>query len=158
MIRTNAKAFSLVEMMVTTVIVIAVIGSLHSLLSSGRMSWGAYENKIAVQRDTRQTLAWLTRDLREASGVSVTQDANSATISFSKSDVGSVSYAWANSGADANRILRTFQAATAIIASNISALSFTTTANSVVVDVTASKTDSTGRTASIQLIEKIALR
>ena len=158
MILKNSRAISMVEIMVTTVIITLIIGSLHSLLSSGRMSWGSYENKLAVQRDARQALSRLSRDLREASGVSVTQDSGNATISFTKSDLGSVSYAWTNSGSDAKKLLRTFQSVSTTIATNISAISYTATASSVLVNVTASKTDTSGKTATFQLVEKIALR
>src|SRR3989338_6074344 len=122
------NAVTFVEMIVATAIFTVMMGVLFELFSSGKVFWTTHENKITVQRETRQALDRMSRELREAGDIGdivIAQDADNATISFPRVDMGNVTYQWANTGADANKILRTYQSATTIVASNISALSFT---------------------------------
>ena len=151
------NGISLVEAMMTTLIIAVAIGAFHTILNSSGMSLRTYESKITSQREARQSLLRMTKELREASGISITQDANSATLSFTR-EGSAISYQWANSGPSAYRLLRYEGVIPAVVASNISALSFTDNTDAVTVNVTASKTAYGGKTSSFNLVERIALR
>ncbi len=158
MILHRKKAFTLVEMMISTAIFAALIGALYTVFASGKFSWASFENKVIVQREVRQALSKMNKELREASGISLNQYAGNTTLNFTKGALGTVTYQWSNTGSDANAILRTNQSATTIIAHNISLLSFTSDASSITIDITALKGLWGGAVNSYHLKQKIALR
>ena len=154
----NNSGISLVEMMVTVAIFAVLVGALYSGFSAGSISWRTYENNIATQREARQALLNMRRELREASGISITQDSDSATISFTRTDVGGVTYSWSTTGGDANKIIRQFGGVDTVLANSISALSFTSDATSVTINITATKSSTGGQPGTFNLVEKVALR
>jgi len=158
MILRQKSALTLVEMMISTLIFTAVVASLYTLFSSGKFSWATYENRIIVQREARQALARMGKELREASGIAITQSAGNTTLNFTREDQGAVVYQWNDTGADANRILRTLDGTTTILANSISLLSFASDATSITIDITATKALWGGGASSFHLKQKVALR
>lgn len=156
--RANDRGISLVEVMVTVAILTVLIAALYAGFSSGHISWRTYENNITTQREARQALLNMKKELREASGITITQDADSATISFTRLDVGNITYSWNSAGNDANRIIRQLNGANTILANSISALSFTSNANSITINITATKSSAGGGQGWFTLTEKVALR
>ncbi len=153
----NAGGFTLVEMLFSLMIFIIIVGGLYTAFNSGSRAWSKYQNNITLQRDARGALTVMTKDMREATGLSITQNATSAAVSFSTS-LGSVSYSWTTTGGNANKIIRVNGAMTRTIANNISALAFTDSTSAVLVDITASKPQTTDQVSNFRLREKIAKR
>ncbi|MFH1360811.1 MAG: hypothetical protein ABIJ41_07265 [Candidatus Omnitrophota bacterium] len=151
----NNFGFSLVEVLFTVAIIIFVVSLLYSSFSTGNLSWQQYQCSTEVQRQARQALVTLARELREAENFSiVTQDANNVEVNFSRDGYGAITFAWATSGAQANQILRNDN----VIAHDISALSFIDNTTSVTINVTASATPPNGNPISLNLKKKVTLR
>lgn len=155
----NQKGLTFIETVIAVAIFTVMIGSLFEVFSLGKMFWVTQENKITVQREVRQALTRMGKELREASNVVIAQGATSATISFTRQDVGDIVYQWSSAGGNAQKILRTLNAGTStIVADNISLVSASNDSASVTLRVKASKNYKGGRIVSYELEEKVALR
>ena len=152
------SGFTLVEILISSVIFAMLVGALYSVFSVGNAAWVKYDCSIATQRQARQALSQMTKELREASSISITQTTDNATISFYRSGVGSISYIWNATGTNAKRILRSYSAIPTIVAEDISALAFTDHSNAVTIELTSAKQAPTGGTLEFSLKEKVALR
>ena len=152
------NALTLVEVMITTLILAVAIGAIYSSLSTGNVSWQKYTNKMATQTKARLALEKMSKELREGSSISISQTATSASISFTRLGIGTITYSWTNTGGNANKILRTFGVVPTVLADYISALSFTNDAQSVTINITATKASALGASDSFSLKEKIAMR
>ena len=149
------RAFTFIEMMVSMLIFIIAIGLFHMSYSTGNISFRETEAKINAQRAARQAMENMVRELRGATNVAITQDSDSAQISFAYDSYGTIVFAWSNTGSSANQILRN---SVKIIGHSISALSFTDNADAITIDLTATETTLQGESISSHLKEKVALR
>ncbi len=154
----NEKAVTLIELMVATLIFSFLVAGIYAAFLAGNRSWSTHENNVALQRDARGALWVMVPDLREAKSVVITQSSGNTAISFTTLTLGSVSYAWSNTGASANQIIRTVGSNTRILARNISAMAFTDLSSAILVDITSTRSDSLGKSANFNLKEKIAYR
>ena len=155
----NTKAMSLVEILMAVSIFTVVIAGLYSAFSVGNRSWKVYSATIMFQEETRRAFFSMVNELREAKNIFITKDSNSLTINFFKPSMGIVSYAWSNSGNNANKIVRQQDSKTRVLANNISLLSFDYPTNSaIIVDVTATITPIQGEETNFHLKGKVALR
>lgn len=155
----NKKAISLVEILVATLIFTVILAGLYTAFATGNQSWNKYENNITLQRAARGALTSMSKELREASNITITQDSSSATISFNRPKISSsISYTWTTTGIDANRIIRSDSTTTKVLGQNISALSFTDFTNAIEINITANKTQTAGPVSSFNLKEKVAIR
>ena len=152
------RGISMVEFLVGVLIFSIMMTGVYTAFQAGNRSWSTYENNVALQRDARGAILVMVPELREASGVTITQSSGNTTISFSTDTLGAISYAWSNSGGSANKIIRTVGASTRTLASNISALSFTNLTTAILIDLTSTRTPTMGAAASFSLKEKVVLR
>lgn len=154
----NRKGFVLTEILIAMAIFVFIAGGIFTTFYAGNVSYQSHDASVSAQSQVRLTLETMGRDLRVAQGISLTQDSNSVALSFTKSGEGNVSYAWANSGSNANQIVRTTDSATRIIARDVTALSLVNSASNVEIDVTASIQNSLGETVDYSLTNKLAKR
>lgn len=155
------SGFSLAEMIITTLLVIFIFAALHTSFLGGNSTWQTYNGKVRVQNDARNALLFMTKELRQGSGITVTQDTNNTTVNFTREAGGAASFSWSTSGSDANRIIFQTQSGSRIIANNVSALSFNyndTEPKWILVTIAATKQMPRGNMASFSLKEKVALR
>lgn len=154
----NPKALTFIEVIFAVAIFTIMIGSLFEVFSLGKMFWVTQENKITVQREVRQALTRMAKELREGSNVNVVPGVSSITVTFTRQDVGDITYQWSSTGSNAQKILRTLNGNTSIVADNISLISASHDSNSVTVRVRATKNYKGGRVVTYELEEKVALR
>ena len=153
------KGFSMVEIMVVTAIFALMVSGLLTSLAVGNRSWQNSENGVAIVRDARNALWVMSKDLRKGSGSTLTQSASAVTLVFSTPSEGSVTYSWANSGANTNQLIRTTATRTRILANKISALSFTDQSTSMKINLTVTRTpDAGGSSSNMSLVEEVAYR
>ncbi len=155
--RTNG-GFSMVEMLVVVGIFTMLMAGLFTGLAAGNASWQASENGVAIQRDARNALWAMTKDLRKASAAVITQSSGSATLVFTHPTDGSVTYTWSNSGANAQKLIRQMTASSRTLASNISALTFTNQTTSILISMTVTRSPTVGPSASLTLSQEVAYR
>ena len=87
----NQKGFSLIEMMVVVVILGLIVLGLVTFFTGGAKSWVAGQSQLEAQRNARQAMDIMVREIIE--GNSITSGSNAASItinylaSFGKSSV-----------------------------------------------------------------------
>ena len=74
----NEKGFSLIEMMVVVVILGLIVLGLVTFFTGGTKSWVAGQYQLAAQRNARQAVDRMVREIRE--GKSITSDSNATKI------------------------------------------------------------------------------
>jgi len=154
----NNRGLSLVEILVSMLILAMLMGVVYTGFSAGYMSWQTYQSNIITQQQVRKVFETLKRDLREASNISITQDGTNTNLSFSKTSGDSIDYTWTNTGDDANQVIREVNGSGTPIANSISAFTLTDNTTSVTVTISATKSSATGQDGAFSLKEKIALR
>lgn len=157
---TNTQATSFTEILITITIFTIIFGAILGSLDSGNMLGDNYDDNIAVQREVHKALLAMSKELREANNVSVLQDANNASINFSRPVIGNISFSWSTTGGNANRIIRQDPTSSRILANDISSLSFANTDLSVevIINVTAAKTSLQGNSIDFTSTKKVMLR
>ena len=87
----NKKGFSLIEMMVVVVILGLVVLALVTFFTGGTISWVAGQSQLKAQREARQAIDRMVREIREGNSIESGSNATSITInylaSFGKSSV-----------------------------------------------------------------------
>jgi len=68
------KAFTLIELMIAMVIFSIILGAIYSVLNMGRTSYYTGDAQIAVQQEARKAMDKMTREIREASSVNLSDD------------------------------------------------------------------------------------
>lgn len=74
----NQKGFTLIELMVVVVILSLIILGLVTLFTGGARSWIAGQSQLKAQREARQTMDWMVKEIRvgkeivDGSDISVT--------------------------------------------------------------------------------------
>ena len=156
----NTKAITFVEMMVATAIFTLVVGGLYATFMVGNRSWATYGNSVILQGEARRALMAMTKELREAKNILITKNpAGGIAINFNRPPVGVVSYAWNNTGNNANKIIRLNESHTRVLANHISSLSFSYLKNNaILIDITATRKPTIGQATNFNLKEKVALR
>ncbi len=160
MSKMNNKGFSIVEVMIVTVIFMMMVGGLFTALEAGSRSWQASENGVAIVRDARNAMWAMSKDLRKASGGAVTQvNGVSTSLMFVHPTDGSVTYSWVISGGNAKKLIRQTATTSRTLATNVLNLHFTPQATSIKVDLTVSRTpDSGGPSSSMNLVQAVTYR
>ena len=67
----TTKAFTLIELMIAMAIFSIILGAIYSVLSMGRTSYYTGDIQIAVQQEARKAMDKMTREIREASSVNL---------------------------------------------------------------------------------------
>ena len=75
----NKKGFSLIEMMVVVVILGLVVLALVTFFTGGTISWMAGQSQLKAQREARQAIDRMVREIREAKNITTGLD-NSITV------------------------------------------------------------------------------
>lgn len=70
----NKKGFSLIELMVVITILGFVILGLVSFFTGGTRSWIAGQSQLTAQRNARQAMDQMVRELRHSDGLIISQD------------------------------------------------------------------------------------
>src|SRR3989338_7485120 len=134
---TSKKGFGITELMMSTAVFGFIMAGLCSMCYVGSVSWQSQSANANAQGQLRNALDVLCRDFRAGSGLAITQQTSSNVgFTFSKSGEGTVTYSWTNTGASANRLLRTTATGTRIVARDVSAITLTNNAADVLIDVT----------------------
>ncbi len=154
---TSNNGFSLLEMMVSIGIFSIISAGIFSVFYVGNISWSLQDANVNVQSQARRTVSKLSRDLRIASGLTITQDADNVDVSFSKSG-SAITYAWTtDAGSTRHQIVRAVDGVSIVTAQNITALSLTETATDIKINVTASDV-ARGKTLEYTLVGNVAKR
>jgi len=162
------KGFTLLEALVTILIFSFIIVGIFGLLYYARSNYDTGLASLNLQRQARQGMSWLSREIRQASWASLPTNAVNA-ITFNTPDANSVNYAVINtvvSGQTLWQLRRTCPAsADEIRANDITGLTFSKNSGLGVqigtVTVQASKTFSSGgtaRTLTFSLSEQVEVR
>ncbi len=117
----NNKGLTLIEMMVVLAVLSIIILGLVSLFSGGIRSWVSGQNQLKAQREARQVMDRMVREIREARYVDDGTYINSSNISeiffFNPNKNQHITYSY--SGAD-----KEIKEGSASLLKNVSAFSF----------------------------------
>jgi len=89
----NQKGFSLIEMMVVVVILGVIVLALVTFFTGGTKSWVAGQSQLAAQRNARQAMDRMVREIREASDIRASST-SSKKISFNTPWSTNLEYSW----------------------------------------------------------------
>lgn len=78
----NQKGFSLIEMMVVVVILGLIVLGLVTFFTGGTKSWVAGQSQLKAQREARQAMDRMVREIREGNSFTISTDNKSITISY----------------------------------------------------------------------------
>lgn len=95
------RGFSLIEMMVVVVILGLIVLGLVTFFTGGAKSWVAGQSQLAAQRNARQAMDRMVREIREAKLVESSSGENYIEVSFPDSFAKSnVTYSWSGTPGD----------------------------------------------------------
>ena len=155
----NTKSFTLVEILVSVSIFTFLIAAVYTTFLVGNRSWATSSAKVALQREIRWALFGMTKELREAKDIFITNDMTSTKLTFRRPAVGQVSFTFNSIGNDANKIIREDESKKRVLARDISSLAFTyLTTDAIIVEITATKKPVFGPEIKLQLKEKVVIR
>lgn len=125
----NQKGFSLIEMMVVVVILGIIVLGLVTFFTGGTKSWVAGQSQLIAQRNARQAIDVMVREIREGKNItsgteiSVTVSVPSFDVDGSIDSYNDVNYSWPGNAWDPiNRIV---SSGTNTLISNVQSLAFT---------------------------------
>jgi len=78
----NQRGFSLIEMMVVVVILGLITLGLVTFFTGGTKSWVAGQSQLEAQRNARQAMDRMVREIREGNNFTIGPSNNSVTISY----------------------------------------------------------------------------
>jgi prepilin-type N-terminal cleavage/methylation domain-containing protein len=78
----NQKGFSLIELMVVVVILSLMVLGLVTFFTGGARSWIAGQSQLQAQREARQAMDQMVREIREGSVIASSSNATSITINY----------------------------------------------------------------------------
>jgi len=82
----NQKGFSLIEMMVVVVILGLIVLGLVTFFTGGTKSWVAGQSQLKAQREARQAMDRMVREIREGNNVVTGSDDSSITVNIPNFD------------------------------------------------------------------------
>jgi prepilin-type N-terminal cleavage/methylation domain-containing protein len=89
----NKNGFSLIEMMVAVAILGVIVLGLVTFFTGGTKSWVAGQSQLAAQRNARQAMDIMVREIREASDI-IASSTSSKKISFNTPWSTNLEYSW----------------------------------------------------------------
>jgi len=89
----NQKGFSLIEMMVVVVILGLIVLGLVTFFTGGTKSWVAGQYQLAAQRNARQAMDRMVREIRDASDI-IANSTTSKEINFNTPWNSNLNYSW----------------------------------------------------------------
>jgi len=78
----NQKGFSLIEMMVVVVILGLIVLGLVTFFTGGAKSWVAGQSQLTAQRNARQAMDRMVREIREGENVKTGSDDDTIVVSI----------------------------------------------------------------------------
>ena len=87
------KGFSLIEMMVVVVILGLIVLGLVTFFTGGAKSWVAGQSQLTAQRNARQAMDIMVREIREASDI-IDTSTSSKEINFNTPGSNNLKYSW----------------------------------------------------------------
>jgi len=101
----NRKGFSLIEMMVVVVILGLIVLGLVTFFTGGAKSWVAGQSQLKAQREARQAIDRMVREIREGKNTVSGSSGDTIIINFPSAFVkNDVTYSW--SGNPSNIVYR----------------------------------------------------
>ena len=79
---TNKRGFSLIEMMVVVVILGLIVLGLVTFFTGGAKSWVAGQSQLTAQRNARQAVDRMVREIREGENVKTDSDDDTIVVSI----------------------------------------------------------------------------
>jgi prepilin-type N-terminal cleavage/methylation domain-containing protein len=162
--RHNGHAgITLTEMMVAMAIFTVLTAGIYSALYIGNISWAVQDISVNVHDQARRAIGKLTRDLRVGRGVTINEtvapEGTTIDVYFSRTGEGNITYDWTTVEGDTqNQLIRTDDDGAVIVAQDISALSFTETANDIKINLTVSAQTNQNQTVNYSIVGNIARR
>ncbi|MFH0856213.1 MAG: prepilin-type N-terminal cleavage/methylation domain-containing protein [Candidatus Omnitrophota bacterium] len=160
--RNSAAGFTLVEVLVTSVILAVLVTALFLVLNLGQSSWTNADTGIQLRQEIARALMFMSQELKQTSAakIDLTLNSSAGSISFRiPQDPDGDGYVVDASGNidwspeinyslnSSGQVLREYGGVTSIIANNISSLAFTRILSEVLqIDLTASRVSNTGVT------------
>jgi len=89
----NQKGFSLIEMMVVVVILGLIVLGLVTFFTGGTKSWVAGQYQLTAQRNARQAMDRMVREIREASNI-IANSTSSKVIFKTPWNTDNLDYSW----------------------------------------------------------------
>ena len=124
----NQKGFSLIEMMVVVVVLGVIVLGLVTFFTGGTKSWVSGQYQLTAQRNARQAMDRMVREIREGNNFAIGASNDSVTISYLSSfDKGPVTYKLSGTV-----IEREVNSVSSPLINNVKTLSFTSTDSSKV--------------------------
>ena len=99
----NQKGFSLIEMMVVVAVLGVIVLGLVTFFTGGTKSWVSGQYQLTAQRNARQAMDRMVREIREASDI-IASSTSSIEINFNTPWSTDMKYSW--SGDEWDPILR----------------------------------------------------
>ena len=78
----NQKGFSLIEMMVVVVILGLIVLGLVTFFTGGAKSWVAGQSQLKAQREARQAIDRMVREIREGKNIISSSDGDTIVVSI----------------------------------------------------------------------------
>ena len=124
----NQKGFSLIEMMVVVVVLGVIVLGLVTFFTGGTKSWVSGQYQLTAQRNARQAMDRMVREIREGNNFAIGAGNDSVTISYLSSfDKDPVTYKLSGTV-----IEREVNSVSSPLINNVKTLSFTSTDSSKV--------------------------
>ena len=104
----NKKGFSLIEMMVVVVILGLIVLGLVTFFTGGTKSWVAGQSQLKAQREARQAMDRMVREIRHGESISAGSNTSITVVipAFEGAAEYNVTYSWSdNPWAPINRIV-----------------------------------------------------
>lgn len=99
----NQKSFSLIEMMIVVAVLGVIVLGLVTFFTGGTKSWVSGQYQLTAQRNARQAMDRMVREIREASEI-IASSTSSKEINFNTPWNTDLKYSW--SGDEGDPILR----------------------------------------------------
>lgn len=99
----NQKGFSLIEMMIVIAVLGVIVLGLVTFFTGGTKSWVSGQYQLTAQRNARQAMDRMVREIREASDI-IASSTSSIEINFNTPWNTDLKYSW--SGDEGDPILR----------------------------------------------------
>jgi len=119
----NQKGFSLIELMVVVVILSLIVLGLVTFFTGGIRSWISGQSQLQAQREARQAMDQMVREIREGKNIVSGSDGDTIIINFPSSFFkNNVTYSWSG---NPNNIV--YRDTTTPLINNVKKLFFTYT-------------------------------
>ena len=148
------RAFTLIEILFATFIVMLIAGAIYVITSIAMVSWDSSRGKLEVVQELRAAMDGMTRESRQGKLSSLSVQDNGARLNFAIPDINStISYYVQN-----NQLIREHPPGTTqVLANNVNYLNFSMNSTELQIRIQANKAIK-GAAHVFSLIEGVKLR